>query len=330
MKQNEKKFLLKILSLLIISVVSTGWVKQAQSQEGYPTRPIEIICPYSPGATNDFAARITADYLKKKWGVPVNVVNKPGGNTIPANVELYRAAPDGYTVMCDQRESSVMLEITEKNLPFKVFDRTWIGTIQATAMMFILPANSPYKSFDDMVADIKKDPGNFTWTSFGGSGAADSCFRSLFKAIGVDVHRTRPVVCEGGAKCTAMTAGGHVKAGSAGTGVATIGAVESGLVRALAMLGSRYGGYPQLVSTSELGYPGVTWDGWTGFSGPTKMPPHVVDIWNKALKEMSEDPEVKARFMQGKVVIAFRSALEMKEKATKDLKEAAELYPPTK
>lgn len=330
MEQNGKRFFLNILSLLIISAVLTGWVKQAQSQEKYPTRPIEIICPYSPGATNDFAARITADYLKTKWGVPVNVVNKPGGNTIPANIELYRAAPDGYTVICDQRESSVMLEITEKNLPFKVFDRTWIGTIHRSAHIILLPANSPYKSFDDVVADIKKDPENFTWTSYGGSGSADTCFRLLFKEIGVDVHRTRPVVCEGGAKCTALIAGGHVKVGSAGTGVATIGAVESGLVRALAMLGTRYGGYPQLVSTLELGYPGVTWDGWTGFSGPPKMPSHVVDLWNKALKEMSEDPEVKSRFMKGKVVVAFRSALQMKEKATKDLKEAAELYPPTR
>lgn len=327
-KKTQQLFLGLLLATVILTL--TGWGKEVQSQEKYPTRPIEIISPYSPGGTNDLTARITADCLKKKWGVPVNVVAKPGGNTIPANIELYRAAPDGYTVLCEQRESCVLLEITEKNLPFKVFDRTWIGTIHKSAHIFLLPANSPYKSFDDVVADIKKDPANFTWGSYGGSGSADTVFRLLFKAIGVDVHKTRPVVCEGGAKCTAITAGGHVKMGTVGTGVAAIGAVESGLVRALAMVGSRYEGYPQLVSTSELGYPEVKWEGWTGFSGPPKMPSYIVDTWNKALKEMSQDPEVISRFLSAKNAVRFRSALEMKEQATKDLKESAELYPPTR
>jgi tripartite-type tricarboxylate transporter receptor subunit TctC len=95
----------------------------------------------------------------------------------------------------------------------------------------------------------------------------------------------------------------------------------------LAMVGSRYDGYPQLVSTSELGYPEVTWEGWTGFSGPPKLPSYIVDIWNKELREMSKDPEVKARFLGAKNAVRFRSALEMKEQATKDLKESVELYP---
>jgi tripartite-type tricarboxylate transporter receptor subunit TctC len=323
----------QVLSGFLLATVIftlTGWGKEVQSQEKYPTRPIEIISPYSPGGTNDLTARITADWLKKKWGVPVNVVSKPGGNTIPANVELYRAAPDGYTVICDQRESSVLLEITEKNLPFKVFDRTWIGTIHKSAHILLLPANSPYKSFDDMIADIKKDPANFTWTSYGGSGSADTVFRIIFREIGVDVHKTRPVVCEGGAKCTAMTAGGHVKAGTVGTGVAAIGAVDSGIVKALAMIGTRYEGYAQLISTSELGYPGVTWEGWTGFSGPPKMPARIVEMWNKELKEMSNDPEVKSRFLNAKNAVRFRSSVEMKEQALKDLKEQTELYPPVR
>jgi tripartite-type tricarboxylate transporter receptor subunit TctC len=315
---------------IVFAFALTTWSDQAQAQEKYPTRAIEIISPYSPGGTNDFTARTTADFLKKKWKVPVNVLNKPGGNTIPANIELYNAKPDGYTVLCDQRESSIMPEITEKDLPYKVFDRTWLGVIHLSAMMFILPPNSPYSSLDDVIADIKKDPENFTWGSYGGSGAADSVFRSLFKAIGVDVNRTKPVVCGGGSKCTALTAGGNVKIGAVGMGVSAMGAIDSGIIKPLAMVGSRYAGYPKLVSTEDLGYPQVGWQGWTGFSGPPNVPSYIVDIWGKALLEFSKDPTVKSRFENAKNVVTFKSALEMKEQAMRQLKEAAELFPSKK
>ena len=329
MSREKKQFL---FSLLLAAVIVTfiGRGEEVLSQEKYPARAIEIIGPYSPGGTNDALARITADYLKKKWRVPINVVNKPGGNTIPANLELYRAAPDGYTVMCDQVEASIMLEVTEKNLPFKVFDRTWIGISLLGGMMFALPSTTPYKGFDDVVADIKRDPENFTWTSYGGMGAADTCFRSLFRAIGVDVRRTKPVACEGGAKCTALIAGGHVKMGSVGLSAASVGAMDAGTIRALAMVGTRYPSFPQLVSTSELGYPNVKFEGWIGFSGPPKMPSYIVDIWNKELREMTKDPEVISRFEKLKIPLIFRSSPQMQEQAARQVKELAELYPPAR
>src|SRR3989337_1451155 len=91
MKRSGKRFVLSILSLLIISMMLTGWVKQAQSQEKYPTRGIDLICPFAPGGTTDLWSRILADFLKKKWGVHVNVINKTGGGSVPANLEVYQA-----------------------------------------------------------------------------------------------------------------------------------------------------------------------------------------------------------------------------------------------
>ena len=83
-----KNLSLRVLLFLLILFVLAAWVDQTQSEEKYPTRPVEIICPYSPGGSTDLSARIAADYAKKKWGVPANVTNKPGGNTVPACLEV--------------------------------------------------------------------------------------------------------------------------------------------------------------------------------------------------------------------------------------------------
>jgi tripartite-type tricarboxylate transporter receptor subunit TctC len=68
MDKRGKGFFLGILSLFIIPIMLTGWVGQAQSQEKYPTKAIDLICPFSPGGTTDLWGRITADFLKKSGG----------------------------------------------------------------------------------------------------------------------------------------------------------------------------------------------------------------------------------------------------------------------
>lgn len=166
MNQTKRWLLWGLLSTLIIGYL-TGSSNPVQSQEKYPTRPIEIIVPYAPGGGTDLSARITAAYLSKRWGVPVNVVNKPGGNTVPACLEVYRAAPDGYTMLQDGLGSGPLLEVVVKNLPFKIMDRTFIGVATGVAMFIVVPPNSPFMTMKDLETEAKKDPGNFSWTSLG-------------------------------------------------------------------------------------------------------------------------------------------------------------------
>ncbi len=132
-------------SLLVLTVLFIGWGEQVQSQEKYPTRAINMICPFTPGGSADMSGRLTASYLSKKWGVPMNVVNKPGGNTIPAALEVFNATPDGYTMYVESIASSTVLEIAVKDLPFKVMDRTFISVLcNNTSSPLAVPANSPY------------------------------------------------------------------------------------------------------------------------------------------------------------------------------------------
>lgn len=287
---NKKdQFIVSGLLCLMTVLFLTGWNSSVQCQEKYPTRAIDLICPFAPGAATDVVGRVFAAALNKKWGLPMNVINKSGGNSVPANVEVYNATPDGYTLMIDCQSSCSMLEAASRNLPFKVMDRTFIAMVSASPIVFIVPSASPIKSIKDLAEEAKRSPESFTWGSLGGAGMQDYGTRQFLKAIGVDVHKTKPIMAPGGAPVVVLTAGGHLKLGSSTT-VGVLPAFKAGTVRPLALTGkSRHPDFPEVPTFEELGYPTITCYYWNGFSGPPKLPSHIVDVWNKVLQELFKE-----------------------------------------
>ena len=313
------------LSLFIIFSLF-GWVGQAQSQPKYPTRAIDIICPFGPGGATDLVDRIFAAILNKKFGVPVNVVNKPGGSTIPACLEVYSAKPDGYTLLGDCLPSASMVGVSTKNLPFKIMDRTFIGSIASHPVVMIVHEKSPIKNIQDVVNEAKKNPENFTWTSVGGVGVQDLAMRQFFKVIGVDIHKTKAISTKSGAEGATLTAGGHVVLGICSTSAA-LPPIKGGMVRALAISSKeRFQGLPDVPTTAELGFPSVNAVQWNGASGPPKMPQHIVDIWDKAFQEMTKDPEFLAKLTSIGAVPFYIGSKEIRSYVSKEIEEVDRLW----
>lgn len=259
------------------------------AQETYPTRAIEMIVPFAPGGSTGLTARAVAQALEERWKVPVRVVNKPGGNTVPAVQEVLTAKPDGYTVLAESPASSAMLEVVVRNLPFKAMDRTFMGMIAQTPMIFVVNADSPFKTMQDAIAALKKDPGNFSWTSLGGAGAQDYTFRQLFRSLDIDVRNTRAVASRGGAEAVTMTAAGTVSMG-AGSWSALAPLLSAGKLRALAVAApTRFPAIPNVPTMADVGHPNVQILFWFSASGPANMPAHVVKAWDEALAAISKD-----------------------------------------
>ena len=280
-----------ILLLFLICITLTGGIKDGQSQEKYPTRSIEIIVPFVPGGTNDLSCRILATHLNKRWGVPVSVVNKPGGNTLPACLEVYNSKPDGYTVLSDGLSSSSILGLVVKNLPFKIMDRTFLPMICSCPLAIIVPTSSPFKSMKDIESEVRRDPENFTYASLGGSSSPDYVIRQFFKAIGADVHRMKPVMVQGASAAVTLVAGGHVKVSCSTTASANV-AISGGLVRPIAITSKdRSPRLPDVPTTAELGYPTVNFINWVSISGPPKLPSHIIEKWEKTVEEILKDPD---------------------------------------
>ena len=321
--RSEKRRLLTGGLLLIAGL--GGWGAPAYAQEKYPTRAIDIIVPFGAGGSTDLSARTTAGYVSKKWGVPVNIINKPGARGIPQTLELYRAAPDGYTLIEENPTTNTFLAAAMgKELPFNVFDRTFLGMNTGTAFTVIVAPNSAYTTLTQLLEDAKKNPEKMSYTSQGSTGTPDYFLRVLFKKVGADISKAPAIMVTGAAPTIPMTAGGHVVIGLSSASGA-LSAVKGGLVRALVISSKeRDPDFPGVPTTVELGYPVVV--SWNGLSGPPKLPKHIVDMWAQVLKESASDPEFAASLKKVGAVPFYLDAQGMKEYVKNEIDEAAKLF----
>jgi len=314
--------LLSIVSVLLLSALA----EQVQAQEKYPNRAIDIILPWTAGGGADLYARFTAEYLKKKWDVPVNVVNKPGGMTVPGCLEVYQATPDGYTILGDGQGQASLLSIAVRDLPFELLNRTFISIIACSPSLFTVPVKYPWKTLKDIEEEIKRDPENFTWNSLGSVGPGDFVVRQFFRSIGVDISKTKPVICRGSSEAVTLTAGGHVKM-AVTSATSAYSTAKAGKIRPVGITGfSRLPSYPDVPTAVEQGYPKVTAVWWTGFSGPPKLPDQVVDKWNQALEEFVKDPETISKIEKMGGTPFYRNSREMREYVEQEIKDARQSW----
>jgi tripartite-type tricarboxylate transporter receptor subunit TctC len=259
----------------------------APAPAAFPEKPITIICPWGPGGSTDIAARVFAKHLSKLWGVSVNVVNKPGGNTVIGTLELNNAKPDGYTVMMDNRDATSLPMVVE-NLPFKIMDRTWMNEIADTPYLLTVPFNSKFSNLQDIVAGLRSDPSRFRVPSLGGAGTQDFFARQFLKAIGVDYRKVSLVMGKSGGDIVILTAQGSVDIGQLGAAAAKP-QLDAKKIRPIAVSGTggkRLGWLPDVPTFEELGYPQITAHYWVGLSGPPGLPGELVTVWNDATKKL--------------------------------------------
>ena len=297
----------------------------SSGQERFPSRPVEIVVPFSAGGSTDLGARTLAHALQKRWGQPVKVVNKAGGNTVPAVDEVMHAKPDGHTVLMDGSPSSTLLGVVVKSLPYKVTDRTFIVAAMQTPMIFIVPADSPTKTLLEVVRVLKASPETFVWTSLG-VGTIDFAARQLFKAAGVDVRKTRAIPLKGGSDAATQTAAGNAMLGL-GSYSSIYSVLNAGKVRAIAVAApSRHSNLPDVPTAKEIGFPGVEVVQWNGFSGPPGIPARVTDEWSRVVREILKDQTVVAELAKLGIVPYYVDGREMKAFVDQEMKIVQELW----
>jgi tripartite-type tricarboxylate transporter receptor subunit TctC len=160
----------------------------------------------------------------------------------------------------------------------------------------------------------------------GGSGSQDVTARQFFKAIGVDVSKTKPVVAKGGGEAGTLTAGGHVVMGIVAPGVA-LPLVKGGLVIPLSITSEkRLSSLQDVPTTVEVGFPTVNFNQWSGISGPKNLPPGVVETWDKAIQKMVKDQKFVSKLDTMGISITYRNANDTKEHVVKETAQIKELW----
>src|SRR5574341_721888 len=267
----------------------------AEAQE-YPTKPIEIVVPFTPGGGTDLIARLLADYMGKKWGQPMLVVNKPGGGgIIGARAALKDSRPDGYTVLIDIHTTSSMHIGAWKTPQLTLADRKYAARIVRDPMVFAVKVDAPSKSFKELSEWVKAHPAELIWSSVGPSGPSRYTAFDWFAQIGVDPPKTKMVITDGAADSMTKLAGGHVVLAIQSVAEAKA-MTEGGKIRLLAVLAPKRVAYiPNVPTAEEQGViKGVSVSWWAGVSVPAATPDAVVRKWEAALAEMVKDPAFRA------------------------------------
>lgn len=279
------------LSLSIVLALAASGC--APGQGSYPTKAVDVVVSFAPGGGSDVVARVWAKYFAEELKVPFNVVNKDGGNQIPAIQSVLGAPTDGYTILQEQQANSA-IKATVANLPFKLEDRTYGPLMIGGPNAFVVSGKSPWNSLKDMVEAAKKDPGSFTWVRTGGSSFTDMVTLQLFDIAGIDATKTKPVDFNGVGPGNTAVAGGHVQLGGGGAG-SVVSLVQSGDLKCVAVTGDkRVSVLPNCPSAAEAGFPQSNLLNWFGISGPVNLSKEALDKLDATAKKLSDNAAYKA------------------------------------
>ncbi len=261
-------------------------VASPASAQDFPTKPITLIVPFPAGGPTDLALRALAENAGKHLGQPIIVENKAGGaGTVGPATMAATAKPDGYTIS--------QMPITVYRLPL-MQDTTWKADdfsyiIHLTGYVFahIAAADTPFKTWKDVVEYAKANPGKITYGSSGTGGSPHLGTEQIAEKDGIKLTH---VPFKGAAELHAAVAGGHVMLGAGGASSKQI--VDAGRARFLNVwTAKRQKSFPEVPTLQELGYPFVI-DSPFGIAGPKGMDPKVVAKLHDAFKLAIEDPEV--------------------------------------
>ena len=277
-------------SVLVLSAAGGAAVAQAQSSGSYPSRPVRIVVPQSPGASTDLTARLLAQKLSPVLGQSVIVDNRPGAGSLVGTEVVAKATPDGHTLLV-VASSLTLNPVLRKNLGYDpVSDFAPITQVSSFANMITVHPTVPVKTVQDLIALAKSKPGSLNYAS-SGNGTPYHMAGELFKSMaGVDlVH----IPHKGSDQARAAVLGGQVQ--MMFDGVPTMAAsARAGKVKALATSGAKRSAVtPDVPTLSEAGVPGYESGIWLGLMAPAKTPRPVLEKLNMEVNKLLNSAEVR-------------------------------------
>lgn len=264
--------------------------------QAYPSKPIRIIVPYSAGGVTDQIARLLANSLGQRLGQSVFVENRPGGNTVPASQFIAKAPADGYTLYVNTPSSWSINVAYYRNLPYGRNDYTAIAMTSEIPLGLMVPADSPFKTLNDLVEFARANPDKVANGSAGALTQGQLGMEILKAATGVTILN---VPYQGNAPAMVALLGGQVQVVL--TDIAS-GAqhVQAGKMRILAVnTEKRLAAFPNVPTIAEAGFSNVKiLSPWNGVFGPPGMPTDIVDKLNTEINSIMQSPEGQ-RFLAG-------------------------------
>jgi tripartite-type tricarboxylate transporter receptor subunit TctC len=292
--------LIKILTLgLAISLIA-GMAGLAGAKEQYPSREIELMIPWGVGGATDVVFRTFLTVLPKYLKVPVIIVNRPGGGAVPGYTEAMKKKPDGYYTLAWISASLTKTHMSVVPYDYRTFDP--VIMLVNTPCWILVPANSPFKNLNDLIAAAKAKPGYVTMGNAGAGGGTHMIALAFEKAVGV---RFNHVPHKGGGPTVVATVGGHVDACnlSPPEGVPQMAA---GQLRCLAAFSEeRMKDFPDVPTAKEQGVDFVLGQ-WRGLAVPRGTPADRVKVLHDAFKATMDDPDLQNLAKKAGILLEYK------------------------
>jgi tripartite-type tricarboxylate transporter receptor subunit TctC len=283
----------------------------SQAQQQWPQRPVKLIVSLGAGSGVDIGTRLFADRLSKRWGQPVVVENRPGGDAQIA-ISAVLSANDDHVLLATPTSAFTAHPFQYKNLSYKPEEMAPIVRISNTVIAIGVPATLEAKSLADLVAMARAKPGTLNWA--GTTGAIDFLFEGFLKNAKLDMLKV-PYRNQVEAANDLATGRIHVNE----TAYAILQPrVLAGTVKVLAITNNtRAPTLPDIPTATEAGFPDLALDGLNGFLGPVSIPMALREKIAADVRAVAaEDPAIAERLVQTGQIFnvggpaEFRAAIE--------------------
>jgi tripartite-type tricarboxylate transporter receptor subunit TctC len=271
--------------------------------QGYPQKPIKIVIAFGPGAGVDVAGRILADALTQQMKQSVFVENREGAGGIIGSVAVAKSPPDGYTLLFASEPLTTSQLLTSPAPYDPVKDFVPVAKITTNPLLLVASVNAPYKTWKELVAYAKANPGKVSYAT-SGKGSSSHLETELLKArLGLDITDI-PYKTFGPA--LADTQADRVGFFMSGYG-ALLPHVKAGTVRALAIGGKKRSELLPDVPTfaEEFGVPDYEAKVWYGVLAPAGTPPDVVARIHAEIVKALDNPAVRERYRTSGAEVAI-------------------------
>jgi len=276
--------LLRVLALVLLCGT-------AAAQE-WPAKPVRIIVPFPAGGSADLLPRIVGEKLAERWGQPVVVENRPGAAGNIGADAVYRAEPDGYTLLSAPPPPLVINRLLYPRLSYDSTQFVPMSVIAAIPNVLLVHPKVPANSVAEFIAYVKQNPGKLNYASQG-NGTTSHLTAELFKTMAGHLEITH-VPYKGTAPALADLLAGQVEMMCDNLGV-SLPHVRAGRLKALAVASrKRFSGLPDVPALSES-LPGFESVAWFGIVGPPGTPAAIADKVSLGVMEALKLPDVQKR-----------------------------------